>query len=91
MSKNIHDTCFRQSLMRDVMAHDFAALDLQLFLDTHPCDKMAMQEYAKQTAKAKELTEEYEERFGPITAANADKEVPWQWIKSPWTWEGGMY
>ena len=83
------DTCSnKKSLMKDLMAHDFAAYDLQLFLDTHPCDKKALECFQKQTAKAKELKKEYEEKYGPITASGAKCELPWQWIQSPWTWEG---
>ena len=88
---NINDSCSRQALMRELMAHDFAALDLQLFLDTHPCDKKALKAFTEETEKTKELTKKYEARFGPITASGSDDELPWQWIQSPWTWEGGLY
>ena len=83
------DTCSaKKALMKDLMAHDFAAYDLQLFLDTHPYDKKAMELFRTESDKAKELKKEYEEKYGPITACGAKKEVPWQWIRSPWTWEG---
>lgn len=85
---NANNTSCKKALMKELMAHDFAAYDLQLFLDTHPSDQKAMECFAKETKAAKELKKEYEEKYGPITAAGAKKEVPWQWIKSPWTWEG---
>jgi spore coat protein JB len=77
----------RQSAMKNLMAADFVAYELQLYLDTHPNDKEAMEKYTDAVSKAAVLRTEYENQFGPITAASAAGKLPWQWITSPWNWQ----
>lgn len=77
----------RCEILKKVMEADFVAYELQLFLDTHPNDKKAMEKYTEAVKRAKECREEYEENFAPITAAAAAGKLPWQWISSPWTWQ----
>lgn len=71
-------------LLREISAVEFAAWELHLYLDTHPCDEKAMAMHKKYSARAQQLTEEYEETFGPLTH-RADS--GFQWIKNPWPWE----
>jgi len=77
----------RCEAMKKLMEADFVAYELQLFLDTHPEDKAAMEKYCEAVKKAKKLREEYEENFAPISPASAAGKLPWQWIVSPWTWQ----
>ena len=80
----------RMTLKQRIHALDFALLELNLFLDTHPCNEQAQQmqlEYAKQRAS---LIATYEERYGRyvVTAKDAvgDHRV---WVMGPWPWEYG--
>ena len=77
----------KRDAMKKLMAADFAAYDLQLFLDTHPDDKEAMALYTDAVRKAALARNEYEANYFPVTAAGAAGKMPWQWIVSPWTWE----
>ena len=77
----------RQAALKSLMAADFTAYELQLYLDTHPDDKDAMTKYTEAVRKAAVLRTEYENMYGPITAASAAGKLPWQWIVSPWNWE----
>ena len=77
----------KREAMKKLMAADFAAYDLQLFLDTHPDDKEAMALYTDAVRKAALARNEYEANYCPVTAASAAGKMPWQWIVSPWTWE----
>ncbi len=77
----------RQAALKNLMAADFTAFELQLYLDTHPDDKEAMSKYTEAVGKAAVLRTEYENMYGPITAASAAGKLPWQWIVSPWNWE----
>lgn len=75
-----------QALRRRISAIQFACWELHLFLDTHPnnCDAARkLEEYRKQL---KQLTEEFQEKFGPIgeTPQNTSR---WAWISDPWPWE----
>lgn len=77
----------QQAMLEEIMALDFAALDLQLFLNTHPQDVQALMYFANLVAKENMLTCEYESKYGPLTANSAVRRAPWQWINSPWPWQ----
>ncbi len=77
----------RQELLFQLQAADFAAHDLMLYLDTHPCCRTALTLYHEKLAEAKALRREYEEKYGPLTASSSSTETPWQWIQNPWVWE----
>ncbi len=75
-----------------INSYDFALLDLQTYLDSHPADKRAMQLRQMYRAKRQELIGEYEKRFGPYVVTRDD--VPdgdrWTWIDNPWPWDYDM-
>ncbi len=77
----------KNELFRKVQAADFAAYDLLLYLDTHPCCQSALTLYKEKCDEAKALRCEYEKSYGPLTPCSSCGETPWQWIKNPWTWE----
>lgn len=79
----------QEKLLYDLQAVCFAAHDLNLYLDVHPEDQsmfMLFQDYQK---KAKELTMEYEKKYGPLTVgSNQMNSNTFDWENSPWPWEG---
>lgn len=77
----------RRELLKKIQEADFYALDLQLYLNTHPNCTRALSLYSKTIAEAKKLREEFEKKYGPLTAGASSPTTPWQWINSPWTWE----
>ena len=77
----------RQEMLKKVQEADFFALELQLYLNTHPNCERALSLYEETVKKAKLLRKEYEENFGPLTATSTPGKAPWQWSKNPWTWE----
>lgn len=77
----------RREKLRQVQEADFLALDLQLYLNTHPDCIRALELYTKTIKNAKELRKEYEKEYGPLTAGASSSQAPWQWIKNPWTWD----
>jgi spore coat protein JB len=76
----------REKLLHEVMAADFALVDLNLYLNTHPYDNRAVMIYMICARKAKFLRSCYESMYGPLTAS-ASNSYPWPWIDSPWPWE----
>ena len=78
---------YRRELLKKIQEADFFALDLQLYLNTHPNCKKALDMYVSTVNEAKILRKEYEEKYGPITATSTPAVLPWQWSKNPWTWE----
>lgn len=77
----------RERVLRQIMAYDFAQNEMVLYLDTHPEDQRALNEYHKVTQKSKELKEFYNQNFGPLTPAENRSTTEWQWIHGPWPWE----
>ncbi len=74
------------SMLKELMALEFTALELHLYLDTHPTDQRALMEYnsvCQQVALAKQR---YQQRYGPLTYCEPSC-YPWQWINEPWPWE----
>ncbi len=76
----------REILLRKISTYQFAALDLQLFLDTHPNDKKILEKMKEYRDKSLPLIKEYEEKYGPLTK-NMTSTNNWRWIKGPWPWE----
>ena len=73
-------------MLLDVMTHCFRNTDLNLYLDTHPEDQNALELYKENCKKLKELTKDYESKYGPIMAKNTSGDT-WDYIKNPWPWD----
>lgn len=76
----------RQKLLRCLSAEQFAAWELHLYLDTHPADKKAKEMHERHQARAAELREEYECKYGPLSPRDGEG---CEWLKDPWPWERG--
>lgn len=77
----------RKRLLREIMETDFVLKELHLFLDTHPCHKMALAKFQKYEQKADALICEYEKLFGPLTPSVNNNSEVWEWNDGPWPWE----
>lgn len=77
----------RERLLKKLSGAQFAAHEMQLYLDTHKNDTAAlksMQEYQRQAA---ECHREYEEHFGPLTPRDLYGDTDFNWLNAPWPWE----
>lgn len=75
-------------LLRDIMSLEFSAVDLTLYLDTHPTDMRALGEYNHITHQLRILKRSYEQCYGPLAVYGATPtQYPWHWIDEPWPWE----
>ncbi len=71
-----------------LMAEEFTAIELNLYLDTHPQDRRALELYNETIDRIYALMEEYERQYGPLTNFGlSPSSYPWQWIEEPWPWE----
>lgn len=77
----------REKLLKNIMAFDFAAIDMNLYLDTHPYDMRAINLHNYYVHQSKVLKDRYERLYGPLTAFSPYPRYPWKWIESPWPWE----
>lgn len=75
----------RCKLLRDLSSAQFAAWELHLYLDTHECDKKALQMQRQYAEIAQRIKREYEELYGPLVTASGSGAA---WLSDPWPWEG---
>ena len=75
----------KAQLMGKIRSLSFAKCEAELFLDTHPHCREALDYYRNLTSELMIATAEYEAKFGPITAA-ASRDG-WSWVDTPWPWQ----
>jgi len=73
-------------LKRQLQQYSFSVFETALFLDSHPDNAKAISYYNEMRDKLKEITELYEEQYGPLTIESNQGET-WEWVKTPWPWE----
>ena len=77
----------REEMMQQMKCLNFAVIELSLYLNTHHDDQKAIclhREYAKQL---KELQDQYQRVYGPLSIYCPCNK--WRWLEEPWPWEGG--
>lgn len=78
----------RKSMLFNIMAKEFTAIEFNLYLDTHPHDHKALHAYNNTVDKLNHLKKQYEKEYGPLTNFGyASSEYPWRWVEEPWPWE----
>lgn len=65
------------------------AYDMQLYLDTHPDDKDALDYFNQCTQLLNNATQTYEASYGPFSVNSAAPFESWTWVETPMPWEGG--
>ena len=79
----------RREMAIKIKEYQFAVTDIALYLNTHPEDKKALCLHREYTKMLKELRDQYQKVYGPLTI-----EYPcnkWRWLEEPWPWERGNY
>ena len=78
----------RCKMLEWVQALCFVVVDMQLYLDTHPCDQEALAYYREAVENYEKAKMEFEEAFGPLTATASLDCDKWAWSDMPLPWEG---
>lgn len=75
-------------LLEELQAVDFVLVELTLYLDTHPNDYNAIQQFNHFAKQSKHLRKQYEELYGPLMQyGKSYSGYPWDWAESPWPWQ----
>ena len=77
----------KQTLLRKIMELDFVAVDLNLYLNTHPYDREALCKFNFVVTQSHMLRQQYESMYGPLCSYRSPSRYPWQWINNPWPWD----
>lgn len=75
-----------EELMREIQKVGFAAVDLHLYLDTHPTDRYALMLYGHFSRHLKMLMDMYSRQYGAIEPGADTHSCPFSWVMSPWPW-----
>lgn len=68
----------------------FACYEALLYLDTHPCDRKAMEYYEEYRSMRVQALKDFAELYTPLTADTAIAcGEEWKWAMDKWPWEGG--
>lgn len=83
------DQVSREELLNQIQLVDFYAVELNLFLNTHPNDPQALRDYQYILEQSAQLRKMYVERFGPLMNFQHGSVTNnhWSWIRDPWPWE----
>ena len=79
----------KSGLLKEIQLAEFAVIEANLFLDTHPNDQEALKFFKKSADKLHDLMMEWEERYGRVKNM-ADGQMRWAWVDNPWPWEKGV-
>ena len=79
----------RQQMIQAVRVHDFALIDLAMYLDSHPTCQKGLAHFRKHKMEREEAVAAYVAKYGPLTifdaaTCGADQ---WAWVNNPWPWE----
>ena len=58
----------RQRLLKRLQVCEFTLDDVRLYLDSHPCDRAALEYYKKHLEMRNKAYQDYIEKFGPLMA-----------------------
>ena len=75
-----------RELMEQIRSLSFVKSELELYLDTHPRCKVALDYYYQTVDALNKLIEEHHAKFGPLVAAGSTGTEEWAWVKEPWPW-----
>ena len=73
--------------LAELMALEFAIVELGLYLDTHQEDAEALELYTKYVELEKEGRKKYVETYGPLFQTDVAGMSKYTWLRDPWPWE----
>ncbi|WP_439116678.1 spore coat protein CotJB [Metabacillus litoralis] len=75
-------------LLGEIQAIDFVLVELTLYLDTHPNDMLALQQFNQAAAQSKQLKQVFESKFGMLQQYGGSfADANWSWGTAPWPWQ----
>ena len=78
-------TC--EQLLKKISELEFAITELNLYLDTHPDNKEALEMLTKLSATLKSTMYDYNAKCPPLCVADVSNNVPFEWVQGKWPWQ----
>ena len=80
----------QKELYEWIMMLGFCAVDMMLYLDTHPDDEEALNYFNQCNTLYNAAKQSYQEQFGLLNAFSEQERFSWDWNTAPMPWEGRM-
>lgn len=78
----------QEQLLTQIQAVSLIAIDLHLFLDTHPNDSQVLEDFQKVSKQFQDLKNQYETQYGPLLGfGHTSSFAHYNWINEPWPWQ----
>lgn len=77
----------KEEMLYNIMMYNFILTEMDLYLDLTPDNMEVVKLYKEYLNNKLKLVNEYEKNYGPLTLDYVGNS--WNWINSPWTWDGG--
>lgn len=77
----------QSELMKKIMECQFVCVELNLYIDTHPDDMDAIEDYNCYCHKLRSMIDRYEEQFNPIMNFGQSPMETGSYVCSGWPWE----
>ena len=77
----------KSELFRKIQELSFVKTELELFLDTHPDSKVALDYYRDTVDALRGYMTVYQAEHGPIHAEAGAMGDAWRWVNKPWPWQ----
>lgn len=83
------DTRQQAQLLLQIQQRQFALVELNLFLDTHPTEAPALAMFNRLHQELMTLIYQYEQAYGPLLnfGFSSNPQTTWKWVEGPWPWE----
>jgi spore coat protein JB len=76
-----------QALLNKIGEVRFACVELQLYLDTHPEDLEAQNDFNSYASALEQLMAEYTETYGPLENFGNAQHIAGSWVYQKWPWQ----
>lgn len=76
-----------KTIKNQLQSLSFAMTELGLYLDTHRTDTEALKLFQSYKELYDELMNSYDEKYGPLTMAEAGRKGEYDWTNNPWPWD----
>lgn len=86
--QRLNITSEKDEMLVNIGQYSFMAHEMNLYLDTHPNDREALNKFQEFRDKANELIKNYERKYGPLSlSGNVSSQTPFNWVTTEWPWE----
>ena len=78
-------TC--EQMLTKICEMEFTLTDLNLYLDTHPDNKEALDMFTKLSASLKSMMYDYNQKCKALCVNDVPNTLPFQWSSNKWPWQ----